>query len=136
VSVFDLRCGVGGAGRLISAKLGCHHLGLDYSSSAVKIARRLAGDLPRRFEQARVPPLPDRRFEVACLLETMLAFPDKRALVGDVGRLLGPGGRLAFTVEEGRPLTPAERARMPEPTPAGSSSGQSRPRRCLRPGSL
>jgi ubiquinone/menaquinone biosynthesis C-methylase UbiE len=39
VSVLDLCCGAGGAGRLISAKLGCHHLGchhlgLDYSSSS------------------------------------------------------------------------------------------------------
>jgi hypothetical protein len=47
------------------------------------------------------------------LLETMLAFPDKEALVGEVARTLEPGGRFAFTVEEGRPLTPPERARMP-----------------------
>jgi cyclopropane fatty-acyl-phospholipid synthase-like methyltransferase len=33
VSVLDLCCGVGGR-RLISVKLGCHHLGLDYSSSS------------------------------------------------------------------------------------------------------
>src|SRR5690348_9079411 len=43
----------------------------------------------------------------------MLAFPDKDALVGDVARVLEPGGRFAFTVEEGRPLTQHERARMP-----------------------
>src|SRR4051812_40019791 len=114
VSVLDLCCGVGGPGRLISAELGCHYLGLDSSSSAVEIARCLAGDLPCRFEQARVPPLPDGRFQVVLLLETMLAFPDKRALIADVGRVLAPGGRFAFTVEEGRPLTPAERAWMPD----------------------
>jgi hypothetical protein len=34
VSVLDLCCGVGGAGRLISVTLSCHHLGLDYSSSS------------------------------------------------------------------------------------------------------
>jgi len=43
----------------------------------------------------------------------MLAFPDKEALVGEVARVLEPGGRFAFTVEEGRPLTQQERARMP-----------------------
>ena len=47
------------------------------------------------------------------LLETMLAFPDKETLVGEVARVLQPGGRFAFTVEEGRPLTQQERARMP-----------------------
>jgi hypothetical protein len=43
----------------------------------------------------------------------MLAFPDKDALVGDVASVLEPGGRFAFTVEEGRPLDQRERARMP-----------------------
>jgi hypothetical protein len=43
----------------------------------------------------------------------MLAFPDKRVLVGEVERVLEPGGRFAFTVEEGRPLTQQERVRMP-----------------------
>ena len=47
------------------------------------------------------------------LLETMLAFPDKEALVREVARTLEPGGRFAFTVEEGRPLTRQEQSRMP-----------------------
>ena len=51
--------------------------------------------------------------EVVLLLETMLAFPDKEVLVGEVARTLEPGGRFAFTVEEGRPLTRQEQSRMP-----------------------
>jgi len=88
-SVLDLCCGVAGPGRMITAESGCC------------------------FEQAHLPPLPDGRFEVIFLLETMLAFPDKEALMGEVTRVLEPGGRFAFTVEEGRPLTPQERTRMP-----------------------
>lgn len=114
VSVLDLCCGVAGPGRFITALRGCSYLGLDSSASAVEIARELAGDLPCRFEQAQVPPLPDGRFDVVLLLETMLAFPDKEALVAEVARVLGPGGRFAFTVEEGTPLTPEERLRMPD----------------------
>jgi SAM-dependent methyltransferase len=114
VSVLDLCCGVAGPGRLITAELGCDYLGLDYSASALEIARARAGDLPCRFEQAHVPPLPDGRFDVVLLLETMLAFPDKAALLGEVARVLEPGGRFAFTVEEGTPLTPAEGAAMPD----------------------
>jgi SAM-dependent methyltransferase len=114
VSLLDLCCGVAGPGRLITAESGCRYLGLDCSASAVQIARELAGDLPCTFEQAQLPPLPEGRFEVVLLLETMLAFPDKRALLGEVARVLGPGGRLACTVEEGRPLTRGERARMPD----------------------
>jgi ubiquinone/menaquinone biosynthesis C-methylase UbiE len=113
VSVLDLCCGVAGPGRMITAESGCRYLGVDHSASALATARELAGNLPCRFEQAHLPPLPQGRFEVVLLLETMLAFPDKDALVGEVARALEPGGRFAFTVEAGRPLTQQERARMP-----------------------
>jgi SAM-dependent methyltransferase len=113
VSVLDLCCGVAGPGRMITAESGCQYLGVDYSASALATARELAGNLPCRFEQAQVPPLPGGRFDVVLLLETMLAFRNKDALVGEVARALEPRGRFAFTVEEGRPLTPRERTRMP-----------------------
>jgi SAM-dependent methyltransferase len=113
VSVLDLCCGVAGPGRMITTESGCHYLDVDHSASALATARELAGNLPCRFEQAHLPPLPKGRFEVVFLLETMLAFADKDALVGEVARVLEPGGRFAFTVEEGRPLTQQERARMP-----------------------
>ena len=113
VSVLDLCCGVAGPGRMITAESGCHYLGVDQSASALATARQLAGKLSCRFEQAHLPPLPEGRFEVVFLLETMLAFPDKDALIAEVVRVLEPGGRFAFTVEEGRPLTKQERARMP-----------------------
>jgi ubiquinone/menaquinone biosynthesis C-methylase UbiE len=113
VSVLDLCCGVAGPGRMITAESGCHYLGVDHSASALATARQLAGKLPCRFEHVHLPPLPEGRFEVVFLLETMLAFPDKDALTGEVARVLEPGGRFAFTVEEGQPLTQQERARMP-----------------------
>jgi SAM-dependent methyltransferase len=113
VSVLDLCCGIAGPGRLITAESGCRYLGVDQSASALATARQLAGELPCRFEQAHLPPLPEGRFEVVLLLETMLAFPDKEALVGEVARTLEPGGRFAFTVEEGLPLTRQEQSRMP-----------------------
>ena len=113
VSVLDLCCGVAGPGRMITAESGCHYLGVDHSASALATARQLAGNLPCRFEQAHLPPLPKGRFEVVFLLEAMLAFPDKDVLMREMARVLEPGGRFAFTVEEGRPLTQQERARMP-----------------------
>ncbi|MGH3207746.1 MAG: class I SAM-dependent methyltransferase, partial [Trebonia sp.] len=113
VPVLDLCCGVAGPGRMITAESGCRYLGVDQSASALATARQLAGELPCRFEQAHLPPLPQGRFEVVLLLETMLAFPDKEALVGELARTLEPGGRFAFTVEEGRPLTRQEQSLMP-----------------------
>jgi SAM-dependent methyltransferase len=113
VPVLDLCCGAAGPGRMITAESGCRYLGVDQSASALATARQLAGKLPCRFERAHLPPLPEGRFEVVLLLETMLAFPDKEALVAEVARTLEPGGRFAFTVEEGRPLTRPEQSRMP-----------------------
>jgi SAM-dependent methyltransferase len=114
VSVLDLCCGVAGPGRLITRELGCTYLGVDASSSAIAIARERAADLPCRFQVSRVPPVPPGPFDVVLLLETMLAFADKERLVLEVAAALPEGGRFAFTLEEGSPLTEAERAAMPD----------------------
>jgi SAM-dependent methyltransferase len=114
VSVLDLCCGVAGPGRFITQEFGCTYLGVDLSSSAIEIARERAGDLPCRFEVARIPPLPPGPFDVVLLFETMLAFPDKETLLREVSGALRPGGRFAFTLEDGLPLTEAEREHMPD----------------------
>ena len=114
VSVLDLCCGVAGPGRLITRELGCTYLGLDLSASAIDIARERAADLLCRFEVSRIPPIPPGPFDVVLLFETMLAFREKQTLLREVSRALTTGGRFAFTMEEGMPLTEAERASMPD----------------------
>jgi SAM-dependent methyltransferase len=113
-AVLDLCCGIGGPGRFLTRELGCVYLGVDASPSAVAVARERAGDLPCRFAIARIPPLPAGSFDVVLLLETMLAFEDKDALIREIAAALRPGGRFAFTLEEGPSLTAAERAAMPD----------------------
>jgi SAM-dependent methyltransferase len=114
VSVLDLCCGVAGPGRFITRELGCTYVGIDSSSSAIEIARASALGLSCRFEVGLVPPIPPGPFDVVLLLETLLAFPDKRPLLEAVAAVLAPGGRFAFTLEEGLPLGEDERARMPD----------------------
>ena len=114
VSVLDLCCGIAGPGRLITRELRCDYLGVDASAAAVDSARERAGDLPCRFEVARIPPAPAGPFDVVLLLETMLAFRDKDALLRSIAGVLTTGGRFAFTLEEGAPLTDDERQRMPD----------------------
>ncbi len=114
VSVLDLCCGVAGPGRFLTKELGCTYLGVDLSSSALDIARDRAGDLPCRFEVSRIPPIPPGPFDVVLLLETMLAFPEKEMLLQEISGALRTGGRFAFTMEEGLPLTEAERESMPD----------------------
>ena len=113
VSVLDLCCGVGGPGRFLTRGLGCDYLGVDSSEDAVAVARERAADLPCRFEVAAIPPLPPGEFDVVLLLETMLAFRDKEALLQEISHGLPAGGRFAFTLEEGLPLTESERIQMP-----------------------
>lgn len=112
--VLDLCCGVAGPGRLVTRTLGCDYVGVDRSPSAVEVARERAAGLPCRFEVGEVPALPAGEFDVVMLLETILAFPDKDAVFRAVAAALAPGGRFALTVEEGAPLTDAERAAMPD----------------------
>src|SRR5262245_66307836 len=81
VSVLDLCCGIAGPGRFITRELGCTYLGVDFSSSAIDIAREKAGDLPCRFEVARIPPIPPGSFDVVLLLETMLDSPAKQTVL-------------------------------------------------------
>ena len=116
VSVLDVCCGAAGPGLSITRELGCTYLGVDANAASVAVARdraRAAG-LAARFAVARIPPLPRGRFDVVLLLETMLAFRDKQRVLREVATALPVGGRFAFTVEEGAPLTDAERNRMPE----------------------
>jgi SAM-dependent methyltransferase len=87
---------------------------VDFSSSAIDIARESAGDLPCRFEVARIPPIPPGPFDVVLLLETMLAFPEKETLLQEISRALTTGGRFACTLEAGLPLTERERESMPD----------------------
>jgi len=114
VSVLDLCCGVAGPGRLITAQLSCTYFGVDSSASAIEIARERAADLPCRFDVSSIPPVPAGPFDVVLLLETMLAFPDKETLLREISSALSVGGRFAFTLEEGQPLTAAEEGSMPD----------------------
>ena len=113
VGVLDVCCGVAGPGRFLTRRLGCDYLGVDESARALAHARERAGGLPCRFAVAQAPPLPAGAFDVVLLLEAMLAFADKDALILGIAAALRPGGRFAFTLEAGPPLTAAERAAMP-----------------------
>lgn len=114
VAVLDLCCGVAGPGRWITRNLGCTYTGVDASAGAIDLAHARAGDLDCRFEVARIPPVPGGPYDVVMLLETMLAFPDKDSLLRAISSVLRPGGRFAFTLEEGEPLTDVERRTMPD----------------------
>lgn len=115
VRVLDLCCGPGGPGLWLAGVRGCDYLGVDADADAIAAARRRAVELgvPAELVVGRVPPLPTGTFGVVLLLETLLAFRDKDALLTGIAAALEPGGRCALTVEAGEGLGPVERAMMP-----------------------
>jgi len=113
-SVLDLCCGVAGPGRLIARSTGCEYRGVDSSEAAIRIARDRARGLNCTFAVGRVPPVPAEVYGVVLLMETMLAFRQKQPLLEAIAGVLNVGGRFAFTLESGEPLTKAERAYMPD----------------------
>jgi sarcosine/dimethylglycine N-methyltransferase len=118
--VLDLCCGSGGPALHLARQTACQIVGVDRSSEATYLARTSAEHqgLDRRATfiaaEALCPPIDADSFDVVLLYETMLAFEDKRRLVRVVRKLLRPGGRFGLTLEEGRPLSSAERRRIPE----------------------
>jgi ubiquinone/menaquinone biosynthesis C-methylase UbiE len=118
--VLDLCCGSGGPALHLARQTGCRIVGVDRSSEATYLAQTsaehqgLACGATFIVAEALCPPIDAASFEVVLLYETMLAFEDKRRLVRVVRKLLRPGGRFGLTFEEGRPLSSAERRRVPE----------------------
>ena len=93
VRLLDLCCGEAGPGLHLARELGCAYSGVDASPDAVTRARQRAADagLEARIDLGRVPPVPAGPFDVVLLLETLLAFPDKRALLEGIAAVLVPG---------------------------------------------
>ena len=113
-SVLDLCCGVAGPGRLITAETGCRYLGLDYSASALASPASWPGPaLPLRAG-ARSRRCPTAGSTSSCCWRRCWPSPTRGPWWARWRGVLQPGGRFAFTVEAGRPLTPAERAAMPD----------------------
>lgn len=113
-TVLDLCCGTGGLARHLAASFGCRVIGIDRSATAAGLAQRSAahGSGPTRtsFLAADALRLPfTGPFDAVLLLETLLAIPDKAALLAEVQRVLRPMGRFGLTLEAGRPLDQVER---------------------------
>jgi len=82
-------------------------LGVDISASAIERARELAqarGVRNVTFERAdaQVRPFPQKRFDLAISRFGTMFFADPVAAFGNVGRALGPGGRLVMMVWQDR----------------------------------
>ncbi len=118
--VLDVGCGIGGPARYLAATFGCKVTGIDLSPAFIDAAIYLtarcglsdrvtfhAGDaLHLSFE--------DATFDAVVLLHVAMNIEDRRALYGEVRRILTPGGRFItydLVLRDGDVIYPAPWAR-------------------------
>ena len=100
--VLDVGCGIGGPARFLATKFGCKVTGIDLTPEFIDVARDLnarvgLGDtIDLRVADALDLPFPDASFDVVWTQHVSMNIADKPGLYAELGRVLRPGGRLAF----------------------------------------
>lgn len=99
--VLDAGCGEGFLSRLL-ARRGASVMAVDYSRKLLEIAReRTTADLQIDYLHAnleRLDMLDDEAFEAVVSCVVVQAIPDYRAAVGEMCRVLGPGGMCILAI--------------------------------------
>ncbi len=99
--VLDIGAGVGGPARLAAHHYGCRVTGVDLTPEFVETAKALTDLLAMSGRVAFLQgsgtelPLDDASVDLAMMLHVGMNIEDKRALFGEVARVLVPGGRFA-----------------------------------------
>ena len=102
VRLLDLAAGAGAAA-LEAARRGAEVVAVDWSPGMVEVLAARAADagLPRvtaRVMDGQALDLPADPFDAACSVFGVMLFPDHRAGLTEMHRVLKPGGRAAVTV--------------------------------------
>lgn len=101
--VLDLGCGLGGPAMHLAEKLGCSVTGVDLVQTNIDTAQQRASDrglsTKVQFQQGDAQDLPfaDNSFDVIFSQDAWCHVPDKAQLISEVGRVVSPEGRIAFT---------------------------------------
>jgi SAM-dependent methyltransferase len=115
--VLDLGCGIGGPGRFLADRFGCSVLGVDLLPLRVKVAEALTAmtgmqdRVSYQIDDATELDLANTSFAQVWMLDVGMHIRDKRALFGEVARVLTPGGLMVMHDQTG-PLPPAMRPVM------------------------
>lgn len=106
--VLDVACGTGVLAReaLARARPGGAVVGLDRNEGMLAVARRIAPDIEWRHGQAEALCGPDARFDAVVSQFGLMFFEDRPAALGEMWRVLRPGGRLAVAVWDRLDRTP------------------------------
>ncbi|MBZ0272506.1 class I SAM-dependent methyltransferase [bacterium] len=90
---FEVGCGTGDA-TAAAAALGFEAIGMDIAPSAIATARERFPGVTYLVGSASDYDAPDDRFDVIALFDMIEHVPDAHALLGNLARMLAPGGSL------------------------------------------
>jgi SAM-dependent methyltransferase/acyl carrier protein len=97
--VLDVGCGRGGTVALMAERFEAHATGVDLAPEGVAFCRRTHRHLGVRFELGDAEHLPfeDACFDVVTNMESSHTYPNLRAFLAEVRRVLASGGRFLYT---------------------------------------
>jgi ubiquinone/menaquinone biosynthesis C-methylase UbiE len=122
-----LEVGIGSGLNLLHYSTGVSRLwGVDSSPELLRLAGRRAARMPFPVElieqSAERLPFEDERFDTVVTTFTLCSIPDVRGALGEMRRVLRPGGRLVF-IEHGRAPDPRVTAWQDRLTPVWKRIG-------------
>ncbi|HUS32779.1 MAG TPA: methyltransferase domain-containing protein [Kofleriaceae bacterium] len=94
--ILDLGCGTGIVARVLRERLGgaARLTGLDVNAEMLAKARSIAPEIEWIEGNAAALPFADRSFEVVLAQQVLQFVPDRLQALGEIRRVLVPGGRL------------------------------------------
>lgn len=101
--VLDVGCGVGGPALRAARRTGAHITGITVSrdqiaqAGAAVAADARSAQVDFQYADAISMPFEDSSFDAVFALESIMHIPDRRQVLGEIGRVLRPGGRLVLT---------------------------------------
>ncbi|MFF4037036.1 SAM-dependent methyltransferase [Streptomyces sp. NPDC001816] len=120
--VLDIGCGTGAPAIQLAQSTGAEVVGITNSPVQARLAAEKAGEagvadrVSFRCEDAGNLGFPPQSFDAVWLVESIMAMPDRLAVLQQAAAVLKPGGRLALTdfLERTAPPAGAEQADTPQ----------------------
>ena len=106
--VLDVACGTGVLARALVERVGPRGsvVGLDINEGMLAVARRKGPAIEWRQGAAEALPFADAGFDTVVSQFALMFFQDRRKAIGEMLRVLRPGGRLAVAVWDSLDRTP------------------------------